>query len=529
MKKLITAALVVMAGLAASASAQISANPGDLVLGFYATGGQGQNVNLEVDLGSVAQFSNLAAGQVLTLPKLAAADLVSTYGANWNSRTDLWWGVVGTAGRVATGPGGQPATTLWATRAQPALGTQSTPWTPASRNAQSNPSALIEALLAGAPGSLTGATATTNSASAAAINAGTAGSYTVQDTTQPGTSFGFFNPSIDNGTNIPASSYAASDLYEVQPAASAAKYLGTFGLSAGGSLIFTTTPSNFPAPNPGRLINLSVLTSVAIGENFTFGFVVGGTGTSGAKPLLMRAMGPSLTQLGVGGVLSDPRMAYYSGSTQIGSNDNWGGDATILATAAAVGAFPFASATSLDAAIALSNVASGNNSVIVSGAPGTSGTVIAELYDATPNASFTTATPRLINVSILKNVGSGITVGFVVGGSTSKNVLVRASGPAIAVAPFNVSGTITDPKMTLFGAGGVTLASNDDWGTPVGTGAATAAQISAAASAVGAFAFPAGSKDSALLANLAPGSYTVQVTASTGTTGVGLVEVYEAP
>jgi hypothetical protein len=56
-----------------------------------------------------------------------------------------------------------------------------------------------------------------------------------------------------------------------------------------------------------------------------------------------------------------------------------------------------------------------------------------------------------------------------------------------------------------------------------------AAAITAAGNSVGAFALPANSRDAALVATLAPGNYTVEVTGVGGTTGVALVEVYELP
>ena len=624
MKNFFLSATLAAIGLALPALAQVQATTGDLILGFRATSGTGQNVNLEVNLGSVSQFQGQAAGTTLSISRLSAADLAATYGAAWASRTDLYWGIVGTAGRAAAGPGGAPVATLWATNAETTVGTQSIAWTPGSRDAHFNASATIEGLIFGAPGSLNGATS--RSSSSATVNAGISGSYASQDgplnplTAQFTTSFGFFNPTINNTVKADSSGYAVSDLYEVRTNASASTYLGSFGLKADGTLTFSTSPTFFSAaaagapviatqpvaqsvangatviftvgatgsgtlsyqwlkdgaaiagansstltvssvtsanagnysvkvtnatgsitstgialtvgsvPNPGRLINLSVLTSIAgAGDNFTFGFVVGGAGTSGNKPMLMRAAGPSLAQLGVGGVLSDPTMEFYNGANKISQNDDWAGDTSVLSTSAAVGAFPFTGATSKDSAIYVSAIPLGNDSVKVSGVGAAAGAVIAELYDATPSAQFVTTTPRLVNVSVLKSIGSSITVGFVIGGSTSVNVLVRAVGPTVGAAPFNVGGAIADPKLTLIAAGGATLGSNDDWGTPAGTGAATAAQLSAAFTAVGAFNLPAGSKDAALLVKLSPGSYTAQVTASTGTTGVGLVEVYEAP
>ena len=270
---------------------------------------------------------------------------------------------------------------------------------------------------------------------------------------------------------------------------------------------------------PGRLINLSVLTDiVAAGEDFTLGYVVGGTNTSGAKPLVIRAAGPSLGALGVLGTLDDPKLELFAGSTFTGGNDNWGGSAQLTAALAAVGAFAYTGPFSKDAATT-ANITTRDNSVKVSAVGSGRGTVIAEIYDATSLASFTTATPRLINVSVRKHIGSLLTMGFVVGGSTSAKVLVRGIGPTLGA--FGVPGTVADPQLTLFNSSSVKIGENNDWG---GT-----APLTAAFASVGAFALPSTSKDAALLVTLAPGNYTAQVTGVNGTTGVALVEVYEVP
>lgn len=273
------------------------------------------------------------------------------------------------------------------------------------------------------------------------------------------------------------------------------------------------------AANPGRLINLSILTSIAApGESFTMGYVVGGTGTTGAKPLVIRAAGPSLGALGVAGTLSDPKIELYAGATKAGENDDWGGADRITSAMASVGAFAFASARSLDAA-AVADITTSNNSVKVFGVGSSTGTVIGEIYDATPAGTFTTATPRLLNVSVLKNIGTGLTAGFVIGGSTPKTILVRAIGPGLA--SFGITSTaVADPQLTLFGAGGVRMGENDNWG---GTAALTAAFDQ-----VGAFSLASGSRDAAILATLAPGNYTAEVR-GIGGTGIALVEIYEVP
>jgi hypothetical protein len=281
-----------------------------------------------------------------------------------------------------------------------------------------------------------------------------------------------------------------------------------------------------PFTNPGRLINLSILAPIAPGETMTVGAVLGGSGTSGTKPLLARAVGPSLGALGVSGTLPDPTMnltyTSVSPAALIAVNDNWGGTSDLINAFAQVGAFGYSSSGSRDAAIFRQNLTPGNYTVEVSGVGGGAGTVIAELYDSTPSGTFTAATPRLINVSALKQIpgSTTLTAGFVILGDSPLKVLVRAVGPGLA--QLGVGGFMADPKLVLF-SGQTAIGSNDDWGVNGTT------QLSTAFNAVGAFGLPTGSKDAALLATLQPGNYSAQVGVSTGDGGLALVEVYEVP
>jgi hypothetical protein len=280
-----------------------------------------------------------------------------------------------------------------------------------------------------------------------------------------------------------------------------------------------------PPPSAGitaRLTNLSILTSIAsASDNFTLGYVVGGAGTSGSKSILIRAAGPTLgaAPFSIAGTAADPKLEVYAGSAKTGENDNWGGSAALSTAFAAVGAFSYVSGTSLDAAI-LATIAPGDNSVRVSANGNGTGTVIAELYDSTPFAAMTVTSSRLVNVSVLKNLGTGLTVGFVIDGTGAKRVLIRAVGPTLAGAPFNVAGVVSDPQLTLF-SGQTIIGSNDNWGgTP---------ELTAAFAQVGAFALPATSRDAALVATLQPGNYTVQARGVGTATGTAIVEVYELP
>ena len=306
--------------------------------------------------------------------------------------------------------------------------------------------------------------------------------------------------------------------------------------------------------NPGRLLNLSVLTGLApAGDSFSLGYVVAGATAANPKPLVIRAAGPALGALGVPDTLVDPFVASADDDQSLASGQfrrcpvgqapplggghhdrrsgverldgkrmMWGGFAPIVDAMAAVGAFAYAAPASRDAAI-LAAVTGRDNSVKISAgasAPSGTGAVIGEVYDATTTAAFNAATtPRLINVSVRKHVGTVLTMGFVIGGATAKTMLVRAIGPTLGV--FGVPDALSDPKIELFDQQGRSLAANDNWG-----GAAT---LATAFADTGAFALNAGSADAALLATLAPGNYTAQVTVATGVTGVALVEAYDVP
>lgn len=279
---------------------------------------------------------------------------------------------------------------------------------------------------------------------------------------------------------------------------------------------------------PGRLSNLSVLTDLtAVDPSFTVGTVIGGGAAGVTKPLLIRAAGPALTLFGyqTADVVADTNLQVFSGSTVVASNDNWGSDTTLPAVFARLGAFGFASSASKDSAIYNSAIAARDYTVTVTGVGGATGKVLAELYDATTAGTFTASTPRLLDVSVLKQISAGgsVTAGFVIGGGTSRTVLIRAIGPGLSALGIN-SGTLTDPQLELFNGAQQKILENDNWGGD--------AQLTAAGAGVGAFALGGSnlaSKDAMLLVTLAPGNYTARVSGVGAASGYVVVEVYEVP
>lgn len=307
----------------------------------------------------------------------------------------------------------------------------------------------------------------------------------------------------------------------------AASYTCALSYPAGGTTLTPPATLAFSATADfGRLINLSVLTTLTEGEGvFTVGTVVGGGGTMGTKRILVRAAAPSIAAppFNVPGTLLDPSLEVFKGSALLGSNNDWGGSAALVTTFNSLGAFSYIDGLSKDAAYLTAPLVSGDYTVQVRDSSRAGGAVIAELYDATPGDSFTSTTPRLINVSVRKDIAQDglLTTGFVIGGSTARTVLIRAVGPSLAGDPFNVPNTLADPQLTLF-SGQTAVASNDNWGGD--------SQLASTANGVGAFGLSSStSKDAVLLISLPPATYTAQATGVGGSAGNVILEVYEVP
>lgn len=182
----------------------------------------------------------------------------------------------------------------------------------------------------------------------------------------------------------------------------------------------------------------------------------------------------------------------------------------------------------------------GNYSAQATSPSGKTGVVLIEAYDAD---TVKDTTSRLANLSSRGFIGTGTNVliaGFSVMGPGPHTYLVRVSGASIASAPFNVTGTIVDPILTLFSGDSRRLREDDDWDSPPSAQSA----LNTAFGQVGAFAYPypstvSGKRDdtamqSAMLVTLQPGTYSVVASgnANNGTTsptGNALVEIYEMP
>ncbi len=279
-----------------------------------------------------------------------------------------------------------------------------------------------------------------------------------------------------------------------------------------------------PRDPRGHLSNVSVRTAISASTGpVIVGFALGGKDTAGDTTILARGIGPTLLSYGLANALPDPRVeAYDVTGLKIDENDDWRG----VFDFATVGAFALAGPLPKDAAIYNPYARAGAQTFHVIAKPATSGVVLAELYDARPVSQFTTLAPRFVNCSARARVGAGddaLILGFVVTGDTPVRLLVRAAGPVLGAAPYHVPGTLADPVLEVY-AGQTKRAQNDDWGAE-----GAEATMAGTFTSVGAFGFPAGSKDSAIVLTLEPGAYSAVVRGKNDTSGEALVELYEIP
>ena len=270
-----------------------------------------------------------------------------------------------------------------------------------------------------------------------------------------------------------------------------------------------------PGTAASSLLNVSTRLPVGLTDHVAIsGFIVGGTGP---KKVLLRAIGPSLSEAGLTGLLADPYLELHDQSGAIiATNDNWettqlGGIITADQEAAirASGIPPNDSAE----AVLIADLNPGAYTVVVRGADNGTGLGLAEIYDlsqAAPAAISNLSTRGEVQTEADVMIG-----GFIVGGSETSTVVVRALGPSLAAA--GVTGVLMDPTLDLRDGNGALVFANDNW--------ADTQQTELEDSGLA----PSDAREAAIKQTLAPGGYTATVTGLNGGVGVGLVEIYRLP
>jgi hypothetical protein len=292
---------------------------------------------------------------------------------------------------------------------------------------------------------------------------------------------------------------------------------GTVSPSPGGTPTPTASPSptagSSPTPTPspseagGMLLNVSTRAFVGTGDQALIGgFIVQGNGT---KRVLIRAIGPSLTEISPGETLADPTLELHGPSRILmGFNDDWKQSEQqqqIADTGIAPG-------NTAEAAI-FTTLSEGIYTAIVRGSGGTTGIGLVELYDLDSGSS-----ARVVNISTRGEVTTADRVligGFILGGDAPTRVLMRALGPSLASKNPPVQSVLVNPSLELRNPQGDLVFSNDDWVDSPQEQEITATTIP-----------PTDSRESAIIALLPAGGYTAIVRAADAQFGVGLVEIY---
>ena len=268
--------------------------------------------------------------------------------------------------------------------------------------------------------------------------------------------------------------------------------------------------------------NISTRSFVQTDEHVMIGgFIVQG---SGPKRVIIRAIGPELTQFGIPDALANPRLELHNrAGALIASNDDW--QTTVLGgiitsnQVTAIQNTGYAPTAASESAI-IATLQPGNYTAIVRGVNNSIGVGLVEVYDLNPGAS-----ASLGNISTRSFVQTGQHVmigGFIVQGSGPKRVIIRAIGPELT--QFGIPDALANPRLELHNRTGALIASNDNWETTVLGGIITSNQVVDIQDSGHA---PAEASESAIIANLQPGNYTAIVRGVNNTVGVALVEVYD--
>jgi N-acetylneuraminic acid mutarotase len=275
-------------------------------------------------------------------------------------------------------------------------------------------------------------------------------------------------------------------------------------------------------PLISQLGNISTRAFVETGNNV----VIGGFMVQGAQTMrvIVRAIGPELIQYGVPNALFNPTLELHDATgALIASNDNWqhtiiGGIITSNQVRE-IQASGHAPGDGRESAI-IAELPAGNYTAIVRGADNMTGVALVEVYDLSPETN-----SILHNLSTRSFVQTGDNVmigGFIVAGTGSKRVIVRAIGPELS--QYGIPNPLLNPTLELHNHTGALIASNDNWLHTIIGGVITSDQTQAIRNSGYA---PGDTRESAIVADLPAGNYTAIVRGVNSTIGVALVEVYD--
>ena len=558
MKRLTIAAITLVGSLCFHLSAKADMvpfpNDGDLFMGFHASTATNEYL---WDIGPYTQFDGKPIGTHTVLFNISA-DLVSVFGSNWATDPNVQWGSAGNIDTVSV---------LFATKAEPSVGTFALPWNRQSTSSQAGSGSVFNTMVFG---DYAGQDATPNNPTAV-IHSTTGLSWASYQNgpNSPGASFQTWVPTIEvpqtpGGNGITSTRL---DLFRIDPDDTGtnppSNYIGSLSIDSTANVTFdvfdtnatptptptptvtptaTPTPTGSPTPTPTAtptptpmgtptptptptpipntsLANISTRLSVGTGDNVMIaGFIPIESATASKqsvppKRVLIRALGPSLAGMGVTDVLADPILKLYDGTgAEIAENDNWmDNDPATVQAIKDTGIPPsndLESALLLPLAVSPPSAPAGYTAIL-SGVGGGTGNGLVEVYDLDGDG-----TSNLANISTRGFVQTGDDVmigGVIVLGDGGANLVVRAIGPSLPVP-----NALLDPTLEIYNQSGMLMFSDDNWmDDPTQKAAIEAAGLA-----------PTDPRESAIIATFDPGNYTAIVRGANGTTGDALVEVF---
>jgi len=238
------------------------------------------------------------------------------------------------------------------------------------------------------------------------------------------------------------------------------------------------------------------------------GFII--TGNT-PKSVLIRGLGPSLSNFGLTGLLGDPVLELRGANgALLVQNDNWKD-----AQRSQIENTPFQPGDDNEAAI-IASLPPAAYTAVLTGKNQTTGVGLLEIYDLDQAVD-----SQLANISTRGFVGGQNNVmidGFILGGNPppagNTRVAIRGLGPSLS--QFGLNNPLANPTLELHDANGATLIANDNWTDDP----ASAALLTASGLA------PANSNESAIFTTLPPGQFTAILAGKNGGTGIGIIEVY---
>jgi hypothetical protein len=267
------------------------------------------------------------------------------------------------------------------------------------------------------------------------------------------------------------------------------------------------------------LTNISTRAFVQTGDNV----VIGGFIVEGAQPkkVIIRAIGPELTQYGIPNALANPTLELHNSTgALIASNNNWAttiiGGIITASQVHEIQASGYAPSDPFESAI-IADLPAGSYTAIARGVNNLTGVALVEVYDLSPEGS-----SILENISTRSYVQTGDNVmigGFSITGTKPKGVILRAIGPELS--KYGVPNTLTDPTLELYDSTGALIASNDNWQHTAIGGIIAGDQVG---DILNSGLAPGDRNESAINATLPPGNYTAIVRGVNDTTGVALLE-----